>query len=66
MDIIVNGEARTVEEPLSISALLKLYAIEGRMVVIERNGEIVARSQFDAVTVQDGDVLEVVQMMAGG
>ena len=36
------------------------------MVVVERNGEIVARDRLAETPVQEGDTLEIVQMMAGG
>ena len=35
-------------------------------VAVERNEEIVPKAQYDAVTVQDGDVIEIVQFVGGG
>jgi thiamine biosynthesis protein ThiS len=34
--------------------------------VVERNGEIVPRDRYSDTSIQDGDNLEIVQMMAGG
>jgi sulfur carrier protein len=34
--------------------------------VVERNGEALVRSEMDAVTLADGDRLELVRAVAGG
>jgi len=38
----------------------------GKRIAIERNGEIVPRSQFDQVMVCQGDQLEIVGAVGGG
>lgn len=35
-------------------------------IAVERNGDIVPKSQYDATVLQDGDVLEVVSFVGGG
>ena len=40
--------------------------LQGRRIALERNGEIVPRSQFDAVELADGDALEIVVAVGGG
>jgi thiamine biosynthesis protein ThiS len=37
-----------------------------KAVVVERNGEILTREQFDGVVLCDEDVIEVVSFMGGG
>jgi len=66
IEITVNGEARQVEEPLTVAELLTRYGIHDRMVVVEHNGEIVPRGRFGAEKLRAFDNLEIVQMMAGG
>ena len=35
-------------------------------IAVERNGEIVPKSQYDSTVLQDGDVVEVVSFVGGG
>lgn len=66
MQIIVNGDVRDVEDTPTIGALLASRRLNAKVVVVERNGEIVPRGLYDEATLATGDVLEIVQMMAGG
>ena len=43
-----------------------LQSIAGKRIAIERNGEIVPRSQFAAASLSDGDKLEIVVAVGGG
>jgi len=66
MQLIVNGDVRQVEETPTVGTFLAARGLNAKMVVVERNGEIVPRGQYDETPLQGGDVLEIVQMMAGG
>ncbi len=66
MQLIINGEAREVGGAGTLGELLASRSLPSRMVVVEQNGEIVPRERYDETPLTDGDVLEIVQMMAGG
>lgn len=66
MQLIVNGDVRDVEGTPTVGAFLASRNLNAKMVVVEQNGEIVPRGQYDETTLTNGDVLEIVQMMAGG
>jgi len=66
MQLIVNGEERQVEDTPTLGEFLALCALPSKMVVVERNGEIVPREKCDVTMLANNDVLEIVQMMAGG
>ena len=66
MQVIINGEARELEAGTSLTGFLHSRNLRPQMVVVERNGDIVARGLYDSTFLADGDVLEIVQMMAGG
>ena len=67
MEISINGNVRQLEnENMTISALVMTLNLTGKRLAIEKNGEIVPRSQFDAVNLQDGDKLEIVGAVGGG
>lgn len=61
-----NGETVSVELPCSLERFLVERDQLPRSVVVERNGEAVAPSQFAAMQLADGDRLEIIRIVAGG
>lgn len=82
MQLIINGkvsnfDATTPEvcslgltatdiQQLNITQLVAILRLVGKRLAIERNGEIVPRSQFSETLLADGDVLEIVGAVGGG
>ena len=66
MKLIINGETREVESVVTVAQLLESLGLAARMVVVERNGDILSRDNFSVAPIAAGDQLEIVQMMAGG
>jgi thiamine biosynthesis protein ThiS len=66
VQIVVNGETREVPEGLGVSALLSHLALPVDRVAIERNLEILPRSQWGATAVRPGDRFEIVHLVGGG
>ena len=66
MKVEVNGTSREFLAGGSLLALLVELEIDPRMVVVERNREIVRRDDLDGVQVEDGDRFEIVQFVGGG
>jgi sulfur carrier protein len=64
--LIVNGEARRFEKPLSCRELLRQLDLAGKRVALERNGEIVPRGRHAEEMLADGDKLEIVVAVGGG
>jgi len=65
MQILVNGEFEQIE-PQSLESYLTDKLLLGRRIAVERNGDVVPRSQFTNVVIEDGDVLEIVHAIGGG
>ncbi|MBC7756749.1 MAG: sulfur carrier protein ThiS [Bdellovibrio sp.] len=67
MKIMINGKDRHLDgENMSISTLVTTLNLTGKRLAIEKNGEIVPRSQFDATALRDGDTIEIVGAVGGG
>ena len=65
--IRLNGETRDIPTGWTLSRLLADLGLDARLIVVERNREIVRdRNAFDEVTLLDGDVLELVHFVGGG
>lgn len=66
MRIILNGETRAIPDGLTIDGLLRVLGLESRKVAVERNLEIVPKSQFQTTYVADADRVEIVHFIGGG
>ena len=65
MQISVNGEVEQTE-PQSLESYLSNRSLMGHRIAVERNGDIVPKSQFPDVMLENGDVLEIVHAIGGG
>ena len=66
MNVIVNGEQRTVAGSTTVQQLLAGLGLDGRKVAVERNMEIVPKSQYNDVLLAEGDKFEIVHFIGGG
>ena len=66
VSIRVNGDEREVPAGLSVAGLLEHLGLHPRMVVVERNGDILRRDALDASAVEPGDAFELVHFVGGG
>jgi len=66
MDIIINGEAQSLPEPVTVAALLAARGLEGKRVAVERNGEIVPKGHHAETLLTAGDQIEIVVAVGGG
>jgi sulfur carrier protein len=67
MQILVNGKAMQLpSEAMTVLALVEHMQLVGKRIAIERNGDIVPRSQFPEVQLQGDDRLEIVGAVGGG
>ena len=65
--LTVNGERRETAEGTTLAALLDALALDPRMIVVERNREILRdRAAYDALALEGGDELELVHFVGGG
>jgi sulfur carrier protein len=67
MQILVNGKAMQLpSEAMTVLALVEHMQLTGKRIAVERNGNIVPRSQFPEVQLQGNDRLEIVGAVGGG
>lgn len=63
--IELNGEKRAVR-PITLAELVAELGLESRMIAIERNLEVVPKSQYAETRLKAGDRIELVHMIGGG
>jgi len=66
ISIRVNGDAREVEEGLTVASLLESLDVRAPRVVVEHNMRILRAEDFAGARIADGDELEVLQFVGGG
>jgi len=64
--VIANGRPTPVALPSTLEAFLVAQKLLPRSVVVELNGEAVAPSEFARRSLEAGDRLEIVRIVAGG
>ena len=64
--ITVNGEPKTAPSGATVTQLLESLALRTGRVAIERNLQILPRSEWATTQVAAGDHYEIVQFVGGG
>jgi len=64
--LTVNGESAECRPGTTVAGLLATLDTAGKRVAVERNGEIVPRSQHATTALEPGDRLEIVIAVGGG
>lgn len=66
IEIVINGAPESIDERISVAALLTARGLAGKRVAVERNGEIVPKSRHAETTLAAGDKVEIVVAVGGG
>ena len=67
LEITLNGDRRRVPASSTVASLLDSLALDARLVVVERNREILRdRDSFSGVELARGDTIEIVHFVGGG
>jgi sulfur carrier protein len=66
IEIIVNGENKTIDENTTIKALLQELGIEDKTMASAVNMQVVKKEQWETHTLQAGDKVEFLHFVGGG
>jgi thiamine biosynthesis protein ThiS len=66
MNLVINGDERDFESPLTLAALVEKLGMKQDRVAIELNRDIVQRDKWAATQLNSGDRLEIVHFVGGG
>ena len=64
--LTINGVTQQLHASSNIAELIIELKLTDKRLAIERNGEIVPRSQFNTTSLQPDDMLEIVVAVGGG
>jgi sulfur carrier protein len=66
ISLFINGQPVELPQAMTVAALLEARGLAGKRVAVERNGEIVPKSQHSSVAIAAGDRIEIVVAVGGG
>ena len=66
IDIIVNGENKTIDENTTIKALLQELGIEDKTMASAVNMQVVKKENWETHTLNAGDKVEFLHFVGGG
>jgi sulfur carrier protein len=66
IQVVVNGEARSIPAGLNVDRMLQHLKIDPARVAVELNGAIVRKPEWPSAEVREGARIEVVWFVGGG
>ena len=66
MRVYVNGDSREIDDGTTVEELLVRLEMQPRYVAIERNQQLVPRTEHSDAVLNAGDELEIVTLVGGG
>lgn len=66
MRLFVNGQPHDLPSASTVADLIGQLALTGKRIAVERNGDVVPKSQHAATALADGDRLEIIVAVGGG
>lgn len=66
MNVLINGEARQLDDGISVATLLDQLELRGQRLAVEINEMIVPRGRHAEHTIKQDDRIEIVRAIGGG
>jgi thiamine biosynthesis protein ThiS len=66
MKIFINGEIKEFAGELNLFQLLKNLALPSETIAVELNKEVVRKKDWESITLNDADKIEVIHFVGGG
>ena len=63
---MVNGKPLELAGPTGLVTFLESLGVKMQFVAVAQNGTVLRHQEFSGITLNDGDVLEVVNIVGGG
>jgi len=66
LSVFVNGHARQVSGTMTLGELAESCGLDARRLLVELNNHTLSRDEWPARTLQHGDRVEFIRVVAGG
>lgn len=64
--LTLNGQRKTLNQSVNLANFLKDEGYADMKVAVAKNGDFVAKGEYETTMVGDGDTIEIVAPMQGG
>lgn len=64
--VFINGETKEITKQVNLLELLKEFSLPQERIAIELNKEVVRKKDWETITVNDADKIEIVHFVGGG
>lgn len=66
LEIEINGETRIVPDQVTIEGLVRHLGLQAERIAVERNREVVVRTEWQMIVVEKNDQIEIIHFVGGG
>jgi sulfur carrier protein len=66
MDVVINGESRSLAEGTTVADLVSALDLGGRRIAVEINEDVIAAVEYARRVIASGDRVEIVHFVGGG
>ncbi len=66
IEIIINGKAMSVTEPIRLQQLIEQLEINKGKFAVDINGKIIPKSEYQTYDIREHDNIEIVVAVGGG
>lgn len=66
MKIFINGEAREIAAATNLTALLEQFSMPTERIAVELNERVVRKKDWQSITINDSDKIEIIHFVGGG
>ena len=66
MQITCNGETKKISANTTLASFISRMELNPDTVVVECDGTIIKRDEYDTLILQEGNVLELIRFVGGG
>ncbi len=66
MTVIINGEKKEIDDSLNLLEVVQLFSQHNQAIIVELNGIIIKKDKSSDITLKEGDIVELIQMVGGG
>ena len=64
--LTVNGKPTDLEKATALEQFLHDHGVDSKFVAVAYNGTVLRREEFGTVTLDQGDIVEIVRPVGGG
>ena len=66
LQVVLNGNEEILENTMNLSEFLSFKGLNPETIIVELNGKIIKKTEWNQTILQDKDCLEVLKFVGGG